>query len=271
VGVSTIMAIPGTRDDWLSWLAARGREIATGIAFSTRLPLSRVPAAASDASPAELAQAIWTLPVAGLIVGAIGAIVYAVAHRLGVPPWPAAALAIAATLLVTGCLHEDGLADTADGFGGGATREAKLDIMRDSRIGAYGVCALAVSILLRAGALASIADPGLVAWALLAAHGAGRATLPIFMSFVEPARRDGLSVNAGQPPREQAIAAAVLGVLALLICLGFIPMIIGAILLAIATALIARLSIAQIGGQTGDVLGALEQTSEIVVLLVAAA
>jgi adenosylcobinamide-GDP ribazoletransferase len=265
------MAIPGTRDDWLSWLAARGREIAIGIAFSTRLPLSRVPAAASDASPTELAQAIWALPLAGLLVGALGAIVYAVAHRLGVPPWPAAALAIGTTLLVTGCLHEDGLADTADGFGGGTTREGKLDIMRDSRIGAYGVCALVVSILIRAGALASIADPGLVAWALLAAHGAGRAALPAFMSFVEPARRDGLSVSAGQPPREQAIAAAALGLLILLTCLGFVSTIIAAIMLAIATALVARLSIAQIGGQTGDVIGALEQTGEIVVLLVAAA
>ena len=165
---------------------------------------------------ADLAQAIWALPLAGLVVGAVGALVYAVAHRLGVPAWPAAALAIAATLAVTGCLHEDGLADTADGFGGGATRERKLDIMRDSRIGVYGVCALAVSILIRAGALASLADPGWVAWALLAAHGAGRARrCRLLMFFVAPARADGLSVTAGQPSREQAIAGAVLGILIL--------------------------------------------------------
>ena len=68
--------------------------------------------------------------------------VYALAHKIGSPPWVAAALAVAATLAVTGCLHEDGLADTADGFGGGDTRERKLEIMRDSRIGTYGVCAL---------------------------------------------------------------------------------------------------------------------------------
>ena len=266
------MAIPGTRDDWLSFLAARGREIGTGIAFSTRLPLARiVPAESADTAKADLAQAIWALPLAGLVVGGVGAIVYAVAHRLGVPAWPAAALSIAATLAVTGCLHEDGLADTADGFGGGATRERKLEIMRDSRIGVYGVCALAVSILIRAGALASLADPGWVAWALLAAHGAGRATLPALMFFVPPARADGLSVTAGQPPREQAIAGAVLGILILLICLGFESALIAAILLAIAAAAVARLSTAQIGGQTGDVLGALEQVGEILVLLVAAA
>ena len=143
--------------------------------------------------------------------------------------------------------------------------------MRDSRIGVYGVCALTVSILIRAGALASLADPGWVAWALLAAHGAGRATLPALMFFVAPARADGLSVTAGQPSREQAIAGAVLGILILLICLGFESALIAAILLAIAAVAVARLSTAQIDGQTGDVLGALEQVGEILVLVVAAA
>ena len=85
---------------------------------------------------------------------------------------------MAATLAVTGCLHEDGFADTADGLGGGATRERKLEIMRDSRIGTYGVCALTVSLLLRASALAYLADPALVAAALIAVHGAARATMP---------------------------------------------------------------------------------------------
>ena len=99
--------------------------------------------------------------------------VYAVAHKIGSPPWVAAALAVAATLAVTGCLHEDGLADTADGFGGGDTRERKLDIMRDSRIGTYGVCALTLSILLRVSAIASLGNPIVVLWALIAAHGGG--------------------------------------------------------------------------------------------------
>jgi adenosylcobinamide-GDP ribazoletransferase len=258
------MAIPA-KDQWASWLADRGREIGAGILFSTRLPL--MPAAPADG--ADIAEAVWTLPLAGIVVGAIGAIVYALAHRLGVTPWPAAGLALAATLAVTGCLHEDGLADTVDGFGGGATRERKLEIMRDSRIGVYGVCALAIAILIRAGALASLADPGWVAGALIAAHAAGRATLPILMFFLPPARADGLSAAAGQPSREQAIAAAVLGVLVLIFSLGFESALIAAILLAIVIALIARFCLAQIGGQTGDVLGALEQVSEIVILLVA--
>jgi adenosylcobinamide-GDP ribazoletransferase len=256
----------GTRDDWGRSLAARTGEVHTAIMFSTRLPLGH----AAPVGGAELAEAIWALPFAGLVVGVIAAVVYAVAHRLGVPAWPAAALAIAATLVVTGCLHEDGLADTADGFGGGATRDRKLEIMRDSRIGVYGVCALVVSLLIRVGAVADL-DPGPAAWALIAAHGAARATLPGFMFFVMPARSDGLSSGAGQPTRQHAVAGAVLGVLILLVCLGFERALIAAALLAIAVALIARLSTAQIGGQTGDVIGALEQSGEVLVLLVAAA
>ena len=90
-------------------------------------------------------------------------------------PWPAAALAVAATLAVTGALHEDGLADTADGFGGGDTREQKLDIMRDARIGTYGVCAL---IAVDPDPRRRAREPrraGLVAPALIAAHAGGRA------------------------------------------------------------------------------------------------
>ena len=262
--------IPGSRDEWGSFLVARGREIRTGIAFSTRLPLPAIARGeGADRAPENLAQAMWTLPLAGLVVGLIATLVYALAHRAGLPAWPAAMLAVAASLAATGCLHEDGLADTLDGFGGGAAREQKLAIMRDSRIGVFGVCALIVSILLRAGALAELADPAAVAWALVAAHGAGRATLPVFMVFVPPARADGLSFDAGEPSREQAVAAAVLGILILLIALGLGSALLAVIALAIISALVARLSRAQIGGQTGDVLGAVEQVSEIAILLIA--
>jgi adenosylcobinamide-GDP ribazoletransferase len=250
--------------DWSPWLAARVGEIGTSLAFSTRLPLPRV-------APAEvnLAQAVWALPLAGLVVGIIGAAVYALAYRLGLPPWPAAALALAATLLVTGALHEDGLADTADGFGGGAAREQKLAIMRDSRIGTYGVCALVLALLLRTSAVATIAAPGAVAAALIASHTAGRAAVPLLMFFVGPARADGLSYGAGQPAAAGAVAAAVIALVVLVVGLGFVHAIEAAVLLAIVIALMGWLSVRQIGGQTGDVLGALEQVGEIVILLVA--
>src|SRR5580692_2830126 len=250
-----------------TWLKDRIDELKASIVFCTRLPLLGTTAINSG----TLAKAAWAFPIAGVLIGLIAAAVYGLAHRIGIAAWPAAALSVGAALLVTGCLHEDGLADTADGFGGGATREQKLEIMRDSRIGAYGVCALVVSILIRAGVLASLADPAWVAWALIAAHCAGRATLPVLMFLVGPARADGLSVTAGQPPREQAIAGAVLGVVILLVCLGLESALIAAVLLAVSVAVVARLSTAQIGGQTGDVLGALEQVGEILVLLVAVA
>ena len=248
-----------------TWLQDRAAELKASIDFCTRLPL----AGAAPIAGGTIAKAAWAFPVAGLIVGLIGAVVYALAHHLGLPAWPAAVLTVAATLLATGCLHEDGLADTADGFGGGKTREQKLDIMRDSRIGTYGVCTLAMSFLLRTGALASFTDPHLVVWALIASHGAARATMPALMYLLPPARRDGLSFDAGHPPGESVAAAAVLGVLILAFCLHPGRGAVALILLCVAVAVMAWFSMRQIEGQTGDVLGAAEQVSEIVILLVA--
>lgn len=248
-----------------AWVGARAHDLSVSVLFCTRLPLMRVRPFADG----EIARAAWAFPLAGLVVGVIGAVIYALAARVGLAPWPAAALAVAATFAVTGGLHEDGLADTADGFGGGATREAKLAIMRDSRIGTYGVCALVLSFLIRVGALASLADPAAVAAAMIGAHAAARALLPLLMFFLPPARSEGLSHAAGTPARENAAAGAVLGFLILIGCIGFAPAAVTAIVLAIVLAVVARLSAAQIGGQTGDVCGALEQVGEIAVLLAA--
>jgi adenosylcobinamide-GDP ribazoletransferase len=248
-----------------AWLAERGRELQAGIVFLTRLRYG----APAEVSGAAIGGAAWAFPLVGVVVGLVGALVYGLAYRLGLPFWPAAALCVAATMMLTGCLHEDGLADTVDGFGGGATRERKLEIMRDSRIGTYGVCALVIAILLRVSALALIGATGPVTAALIAAHAAGRAVMPAFMALLPPARGDGLSASAGQPPFGSAAAAAVLGVVILFLCLGLGHGLAALIVLAIATALMGWLSANQIGGQTGDVLGAVEQVGEIVVLLVA--
>ncbi len=250
---------------WGPWLAERTGELKIGIAFLTRLRF----AGEAPIAGAGLAQAVWAFPIAGILVGIIGAVVYGLAHRIGLPAWPAAALSVAATLAATGCLHEDGLADTADSFGGGATPERKLEIMRDSRIGTFALCALVMSLLIRTSALASLDEPAAVAAALIAAHAAARATMPLLMFFVPPARRDGLSFAAGRPSSERVAVAAVLGVLFLAGSLGVRRAIEATIVLLIVVALMARLTLLQIGGQTGDVVGALEQLSELVVLLVA--
>ena len=247
-----------------AWLKERSGELQASLTFLTRLRVAPVAPAGG-----AIAQAAWAFPIAGAVVAAIGALVYWLAHRIGLPPLPCAALSVAATMLVTGCLHEDGLADTVDGFGGGDTREQKLDIMRDSRIGAYGVCALVLTIMLRVTALAALATPALVVPALFAAHGAARALVAVFMFFLPAARSNGLSAAAGQPRGESAGAAVVLGVVILGLCLGPWAGLGALVVLAIAAALLGWLTVTQVDGQTGDVLGAVEQVGEIVVLLVA--
>jgi len=235
--------------------------------FVTILPLGPSTAVRDK----EVARASWALPLAGLLVGLVGAAVYAISSRLGLTPGAAAMLALAATAFVTGALHEDGLADTADGLGGGRTRKRKLEIMRDSRIGTYGTCALILSFGLRWSALAAIAEPWKVALALSAAHAAARAGVPAFMWLVPPARPDGLSAAAGRPPMRTVAIALGLGTLFLVCGLGPANAMIGLILLALTGLILARLATRQIGGQTGDILGALEQIGEISILLLAAA
>jgi adenosylcobinamide-GDP ribazoletransferase len=256
-----------TRMRYVELLAKILTDIRIAVSLSTILPVG--PGRPVDSG--EVAQASWALPVAGLVVGLAGAAAYAVARAVGLPTDPAAALALAATILVTGAIHEDGLADTADGLGGGRSPEQKLEIMRDSRIGTYGACALIVSMILRWSALATISEPASVASALLVAHVVARAPLPLFMWLIPPARSDGLSAGAGQPPPQSAIIAVVLGILCFVIGFGTGKAIVGLILLSIGVSIWGFIATRQIGGQTGDILGALEQVGEIVVLLMAAA
>jgi adenosylcobinamide-GDP ribazoletransferase len=240
-------------------------DLSINLAFYTRLPLPWGPIEGS-----ELARASWAAPIAGAVVGLSGAATYALAWLAHLPPLPAAALAISATLALTGCLHEDGLADVADGLGG-TSRERKLEIMRDSRVGTYGASALAISLVLRITALASLATPAPVATAFVLAHMAGRAAIPTFMRLVPAARTDGLSAGAGRVSKASATVAGALGITALIVGLplrGALMALAGA---ALTLFMLARLSIKHFGGQTGDVLGAVEQLVEIAVMLSAAA
>jgi len=240
-------------------------DLKVAVLFSTRLPFGREP----HVDGAAIVRASWAIPIAGVLVGGFGAAVYWLAYAFGFEPLICATLAIAATLGVTGALHEDGLADTADGFGGGATAERKLEIMRDSRVGAFGACALILTILLRAASLAALAEPAQVAPALIAAHVAARATLPVFMRLAPPARTDGLSAGAGRPTLANAVIAGLIGAGTLILALTFSGAVISLVVLAGAVACVAWFSVRQIGGQTGDVAGALEQVDELLVLLVA--
>lgn len=248
------------------WLRQRLTELKLGFAFLTRLPLQHD----TPVAKGELSQALWSAPLVGIVVALIGTLVLWIALALHVPLLLAAVLMLAATTVLTGGLHEDGLADVADGFGGGATRERKLEIMRDSRIGTYGVCALILSFILRVGVIAELGDAFIVLAALIASHAAGRACMPLFMQIVPPARADGLAADAGVPSSTVSLVAAAIGIAALIVCLGIKATILSLLLLAAAGAFMAWLCWRQIQGQTGDVLGALEQAGEMIVLLVAA-
>ena len=235
------------------------------LAFYTRLPVAAADPARGGRS---FADAQWAAPLAGAAVGLISGLAYWACLKPGLPPTAAALAAVAAAVLITGALHEDGLADTADGLGDGRTRERRLEIMRDSRIGTYGALALIFSVLMRAFLLAAIAVPGPVLIALVASHAAARALLPAFMQLVPPARTDGLSAGAGAGGPNTASIALALGAAALL-PLGHAGAVVAAGLLLALIWAVRRQALAALGGQTGDVLGALEQLAEILVLAVA--
>lgn len=229
----------------------RADDISTAFGLLTRLPVRT-----GDAADLDPARATWAYPLAGMVVGLIGGAVYALSWWAGLPALVAAALAFGAMLLATGGLHEDGLADTADGFGGGADRDRKLEIMRDSRIGSFGVLALILAFAVRFGAVIDLEMPLAVAAALVAAAALSRAAMVALMWRLPNARRGGLSASVGTPPGRSAGEAVALGALAALL---FVPgwAALAAILAAaLAAGAVAVLASRQIGGQTGDVLGA---------------
>lgn len=230
-------------------------DITGALMLLTRLPVpARLPARHG-------AQGAWAWPLAGLAVGGIGAATAALAAPLGPPI--AAALALAAMAAATGGLHEDGLADTFDGLWGGQTPARRLEIMKDSHIGSYGVLALIFVTLIRWQALAALlaADQwgGLLAAACLA-----RAPMAVISAALPNARKRGLSAMTGRPAAGTAAAAAALALMIALITTSApLTMALAAALAALGLAAVAR---ARIGGQTGDILGASQQFAEAAAL-----
>jgi adenosylcobinamide-GDP ribazoletransferase len=239
-------------------------------AIATAL-LTRLPVGAAVPADGAVAAAGWAFPLVGAGIGALCAVAFLVAQLGGCGNAVAALLSVAGGLALTGAVHEDGLADTVDGFGGGTGRDDKLAIMRDSRLGSFGGIALILSIGLRGAALATIGEPIHAALALVAAHAVSRGALPALMRVLAPARPDGLGAAAGRPSRTVAILAAALGAGISLAVLGPRTGTLALVLSGGALALAAILAQRQIGGYTGDVLGFFQQIGEIVMLLAAAA
>lgn len=241
---------------WPRWLT----EILLALVLLTRLPLPRL----SDASFAGGARAVWAYPLAGALVGGIAASVGVVLMALGLPNMIAAGGVIAALALLTGAMHEDGLADTADGFWGGHTPARRLEIMKDSQIGSYGVLALILVTGLRWSSY-SVLLPMDVLPIVIAAM-MSRAGLPLLMAQLPHARTTGLSRSVGTPVLSHAL-------LALLIATGLGSALIGTVAIAalvsalVVAGLVGAVARSKIGGQTGDVLGAAQQLGELAVLL----
>ncbi len=231
--------------------------------FLTRLPLKP----GREIGLRDLADAVYMFPAVGVLVGAAGGLVFMLAAGFGLPGLPASVLAVAAMVAVTGALHEDGLADTADALGAGDDREKALAVMRDSRIGTYGALALLLVVLARLAALSSFWDPGFFLRAAVAAAAASRAAMPVVMLLQPSARASGLAAAAGRPDAARVWAG--IG-LALALSLLLLPAA-AALKAAAAAALVAAAAAAwlgrRFGGCTGDTLGAVQQLAEVAFLL----
>ena len=238
------------------------RDLKVALLFLTRFPVQ----IDGTVTMRDLAAAVYAFPIVGAMVGLLGGLAFGGASLVGLPPLPSALIALATMILVTGALHEDGLADTADGLGAGASRERALEIMADSRIGSFGALALMVSLLARLIALAPMWEPGEVMAVLIAAAMTSRAMMPVVMLLQPSAKAGGLAAAAGQPEPLRVMLGlfiAIGGVIWLLP----LPVALKALLSAAALSLaLAAWLGRRLGGCTGDTLGAVQQTAEIAFL-----
>ncbi|MGQ0566355.1 MAG: adenosylcobinamide-GDP ribazoletransferase [Gemmobacter sp.] len=236
------------RDPWNDILAAFG--------LLTRLPLPPHRPAGADAA--------WAWPVVGLGVGAAAGTAGLLAE--GWTTLVAAVVVLAVQAMLTGAMHEDGLADTADGLWGGWTRERRLDIMKDSHIGTFGVLALVLVTLARWSALVVLIGAGDVLWAVIAAGALSRAPMAVMAAALPHARRSGLSHGVGRPDAGTALLAMALALVIAVPAVGSVATLQAALLAAVLCTVLALVAQSKIGGQTGDILGAAQQLSEAAVL-----
>jgi adenosylcobinamide-GDP ribazoletransferase len=243
-------------------LVAQG-DVAAALGLLTRLPVRVDPASAM----ARGARAAWAWPVAGLVVGIIAASAGALSLWFGLGPGLTACIVIAAQVIVTGAMHEDGLADSADGLWGGWTVDRRLEIMKDSRIGTYGVVALSLSLLMRWVALSTLIGIDQLWMPVLLGAVVSRVPMLALMVWLPAARTGGLSQGVGRPPVQTLWLALGCAAVTGMVLAGSsaIPAAIVAGIITLIWGLIAR---AKIGGQTGDILGASQQLTEIAVLCV---
>ena len=238
-------------------------DIAAAFSLLSRLPVPVDHALAGQ----RAAQAVWAYPLVGAALGALAGLVALVALALGVGSGISAALALAALVLATGAMHEDGLADCADGLGGGRDRQRRLEIMHDSRIGAYGAAALTLALIARWSGIETLIEGDRLFWSLVAVGATSRLPMVLALFLISPARSDGLSASLGLPPPPSVAAAVALAASIGLLCVGWsvFPLLFWTLLAPLPLFWLAG---KRIGGQTGDVLGGAEQLAEIAALAV---
>jgi adenosylcobinamide-GDP ribazoletransferase len=232
--------------------------------------LTRIPVGGRSRSGSEVGRSLIWFPLVGAVIGALVGGIHAGVGSL-TTPLVGAAVAVSVGILVTGGLHEDGLADMADGFGGGWTADQRLEIMKDSRHGTYGVLALACSVAVRTAAVAALAGWEAVVLVSMA-HLLARDWTILALALARPARPGGLGwLVAGATSRRATVVAGTAWLAVALVVLG--PSRFAALALAGLAAGAAALWLAyrKVGGVTGDVLGGVEQLSESAALVAAAA
>lgn len=263
---------PMDRPSLRASIEAYAGDVAAAIAFFSRMPTGGGVSHAAEDHTRPLAEAVRALPVAALAIALPAAIAMWFVAALGLSPLVAATVGVATVAATTGALHEDGLADVADGFWGGRDKAHALEIMRDSRIGTYGTLAVVFAALLRVALLAEAigaAGPLAAAGLLLATAAVSRTVLLYPWVALPPARRDGLAAHFGAPRLPVFRVAVLTGLAIALVLAGTVNLsgtLVGILAAAGAGSAVARLADRKIGGHTGDVLGATQQLAEIAFL-----
>lgn len=245
----------------------------SGVRFFSRFPLPSLFAADDPGNPPAFGAIVRLLACASLVIALPSALALLVLTQLNLPPLAIATLTVLTAILSTGALHEDGLGDVADGFGGGQTPQQKLDIMKDSRLGTYGVIALMGSLLVRVAALSQLVavapEQAALFWLACCVLSRSIAILP--WVILPAARPSGVAGNLAKPSlTDFATGLGIAAALAFLVSGSFLILAAGSAAFAAAFAL-ARLARSQIGGFTGDLIGAAEQLCQGLILLVLAA
>lgn len=246
-------------------LARLAADTAACVRFFSRLPLQPVNRFDDPAAAPDFTRIARAAPAAGAIIALPAAALGLLLAHTALPVLAVAVIIVGVLAATTGGLHEDGLGDVADGFFGGATRQRRLEIMKDSRIGAFGVLALVLSIALKIALLAALFQrfsPADAALLFLSGEALSRALLVWQWHQLPSARPHGLGARFGKPGHRsvnQALLVTLTFLVPALLLLPFAGLFLGLVLAAGAAYGTGRMSRAKIGGATGDVLGAVQQ------------